>query len=168
MSTQSHVARASQRMGLNRLRNGCYRDAVQYFKKALQYNPDDSVLWHDLGCAYERLGNYEAAEKAVFKSLKNDNSSAQSWYRMARIYARVRRDIKNVLGCLSVAVSLNENLKNKARHDTAFQWLGFSPEFKKLIEAAPLYIQRTPQNTARLQHEILSTTGYEAPLADTK
>lgn len=66
--------------GLALLRAGQYAKAVDYFKNAVQANPNDAEAYQDLGDAYVKLGDNENARSAYQKCLDIDpnNGSARS------------------------------------------------------------------------------------------
>ena len=64
-------------------KKGDYNTAAEYYKKALEINPNFSDAWNNLGLVYMKLGNIEEAKKCneVVKSLKisqNSNVSAKN------------------------------------------------------------------------------------------
>ena len=62
------------------LRAGQYAKAVDYFKNAIQADPQDAEAYQDLGDAYTKLGDTENARAAYEKSLQIDpnNPAARS------------------------------------------------------------------------------------------
>jgi len=58
--------------GENLLRNELYEDALPFFQKAVEIDPNFAFAWDDLGICQRRLGNFDAALEAYNKSLALD------------------------------------------------------------------------------------------------
>jgi len=53
--------------------------AYQFFRRALQEQPDNKSLWCNLGRSYHEMGNYEEALKYFLKSAELDNSYSMAY-----------------------------------------------------------------------------------------
>ena len=62
-STNNNLALASQKSGeaYKFLLKGYYRDAIKLYDEAVQFNPNDSWIYHNRGTAYKTLGKYQQA-----------------------------------------------------------------------------------------------------------
>ena len=63
-------ARAYTNIGLGYLRQGAAQHAVEYFQKALQYQPSLPEIYHNLGLAYEQLGRRIEAIRAFREAVR--------------------------------------------------------------------------------------------------
>ncbi|MCL2191116.1 MAG: tetratricopeptide repeat protein [Treponema sp.] len=61
-------------------------DAIPLFRKALVMEPDNPLLWLNLGIAQQRTGNYEEAIDSFHRALRIDESLTEAWLSMGLIY----------------------------------------------------------------------------------
>jgi len=69
-------------------------DAYRYFVKAIKTDPELSFVWSNLGVAYSRNNQMDAAEQAFLQALsinrdKDDTSAMTVMSNMARLYTRI-------------------------------------------------------------------------------
>jgi Flp pilus assembly protein TadD len=80
-------------LGSKYLAEGNAGDAYRYFVKAVKLAPELSFAWSNLGVAYSRNNQVEAAEKAYLQALsigrgRDDTSAMSVMSNMAKLYAR--------------------------------------------------------------------------------
>jgi tetratricopeptide (TPR) repeat protein len=64
-------------------------DAVAYARRAIELVPNDREIWNTLGVAYYRLGNWEEARSALYRSMElSDEGDANDWFFLAMIHAK--------------------------------------------------------------------------------
>ena len=69
-SPRSTAARESSQMGLNALRNGWSKEAIEEFSKALEDNRYDAGTHLALGCAHIAVGDYDAASDSFTAAVR--------------------------------------------------------------------------------------------------
>ncbi|MBA7671143.1 hypothetical protein ES703_79294 [subsurface metagenome] len=94
--------------------------AVEAYLKAVQANPSFSRAFHNLGIAYEALGEWNKALEAYEESIRHAPDDPRSYFRLGKLYLRLNK--------LSLAV---ENLEETIRLDKRGT---VAPEAKRLLE----------------------------------
>jgi len=61
-------------------------DAIPLFRKALVMEPENPLLWLNLGIAQQRTGDYEEAVDSFHRALAIDNGLAEAWLSLGLIY----------------------------------------------------------------------------------
>ena len=64
-------------------RSGDYESAAAGFKKLLETNPNDALLWNDLAASYNELGKYDLALECtgkIFKEIGDRSQYAAAYY----------------------------------------------------------------------------------------
>ena len=61
-------------------------DAIPLFRKALIMEPENPLLWLNLGIAQQRTGDYEDAVESFNRALSIDGSLSEAWMSMGLIY----------------------------------------------------------------------------------
>jgi tetratricopeptide (TPR) repeat protein len=64
-------------------RSGDYESAAAGFKKLLETNPNDALLWNDLAASYNNLGKYDLALECtgkIFKEIRDRSQYAAAYY----------------------------------------------------------------------------------------
>ncbi|SMC18236.1 TPR repeat-containing protein [Desulfacinum hydrothermale DSM 13146] len=74
-------------------------ESLMWFREAVQENPDNPIGYYWLGCALERLGSREEAEKAYRKATELNPLHVKAMERLREIYRmqRRRRDLFLIL-----------------------------------------------------------------------
>jgi len=65
-------------------------DAIPLFIKALVMEPDNPLLWLNLGVAQQRIGSYDEAMDSFHKAIGIDDGLAEAWLSMGLIYYESR------------------------------------------------------------------------------
>jgi Flp pilus assembly protein TadD len=61
-------------------------EAIPLFRKALVMEPENPLLWLNLGIAQQRTGDYEEAADSFHRALGIDNGLAEAWLSLGLIY----------------------------------------------------------------------------------
>jgi tetratricopeptide (TPR) repeat protein len=67
-------------------------DAVKYARRAVDLWPNDGAIWNTLGVAYYRLGEWEEARSALYRSMElryGGEGDAFDWFFLAIIHAKL-------------------------------------------------------------------------------
>jgi Tfp pilus assembly protein PilF len=65
-------------------------DSVKYARKALELEPNDYYIWNTLGVAYFRLGAWDEALSALYRSMElHDEGDSNDWFFLAMIHDRL-------------------------------------------------------------------------------
>jgi tetratricopeptide (TPR) repeat protein len=65
---------------------GKYKEAVIFFQKSLELNPNDSNVWYNLGKSLEKLGQYDNAIKFIQSLQKNKSKNDEVLNQIGIIY----------------------------------------------------------------------------------
>jgi len=81
-------------LGSKYLAGGMGSDSYRYFVKAVKIDPELSFAWSNLGVAYSRNNQIEAAEKAYMQALainrgRDDTSAMSVMSNLAKLYKRI-------------------------------------------------------------------------------
>lgn len=81
-----------EKLSLSYAQNSDYEDAIYHRKQVLKFSPNDANAIFVIGTYYERLSDYEKAEKYVAKALKlQDVSLTKEYQRLGTIYNRQKK-----------------------------------------------------------------------------
>lgn len=70
------------------LRN--HADSAKYARRALELNPNEYRIWNTLGVAYFRLGDWDDALSALYRSMElHDEGDSWDWFFLAMIHERL-------------------------------------------------------------------------------
>ena len=61
-------------------------EAISLFQKALAVEPENPLLWLNLGIAQQKTGEYETALKSFINCIQIDNEMATAWGAIGLIY----------------------------------------------------------------------------------
>jgi tetratricopeptide (TPR) repeat protein len=61
-------------------------DAIPLFRKALIMEPENPLLWLNLGVAQQRTGNYDEAINSFSRAIVINDDLAEAWVSMGLIY----------------------------------------------------------------------------------
>jgi tetratricopeptide (TPR) repeat protein len=68
------------------------KDAVKYASRAVELDPNDGEIWNTLGVSYYRLGNWEEARSALYRSMdlrQRGEGDGFDWFFLAMIHAKL-------------------------------------------------------------------------------
>jgi tetratricopeptide (TPR) repeat protein len=67
-----------------------HEDAVKYARRSLEMEPKDGSTWNTLGVAYFRLGAWDDALSALYRSMElRDEGDSNDWFFLAMIHGRL-------------------------------------------------------------------------------
>ncbi len=72
--------------GIRKINQGSTEDAIVLLKKALKLSPENPEAVYYAGIAYSRNGNYKEAESLFLQTLQLDETSANAYFELGRIY----------------------------------------------------------------------------------
>ena len=106
---QSLVADARNGLGVLRIHQGRYEDAVAELMKAVEdiFNRDAYMAWGNLGWAHFHLGRYDKAADALVRSVKLHPRFCVGFYRLGATYVKLKQFDK-ADQALTSAVSVDE------------------------------------------------------------
>jgi len=58
---------------------GDYEQAIKYYKKALEFEPDFSYAWNNMGFCYGKLGNHTKSVEGHSKAVELDPENISAW-----------------------------------------------------------------------------------------
>ena len=61
-------------------------EAIPLFRKALIMEPENPLLWLNLGIAQQKTGDYEEALESFQRAVYNDDYMAEAWSSMGLLY----------------------------------------------------------------------------------
>jgi len=83
------LTNAWNNLGLLVAREGKTDEAIGYFQKALDKNPDYAVAWQNLGNAYRQKKDWESARKALDRAVELRPEDAEANYGLGMVYAQL-------------------------------------------------------------------------------
>jgi Tfp pilus assembly protein PilF len=89
---QSLAAEARNGLGVLRIHQGRYQEAVDVLLKAVEdlFNREAYMAWGNLGWAYFHLGNHQKASEALLRSVKLHPRFCVGYYRLGQTYSKMR------------------------------------------------------------------------------
>lgn len=94
--------------GLEASKEGDFKKAVNYYKKAVESDPEFAFAWDNLGLCYRKLGEYEKALEAYQRSLEIDSLGQMPMQNIAIVYTYMKDYPKAIEAYQRLAVH-NEN-----------------------------------------------------------
>ena len=91
ISTTTLMANTQKSLNFNQkgfelLENKEISDSIDYFKKAIELNPDLVVAYNNLGSAYYRLSKYDKAIENFKKVIDKESNYAKAYFNIAASY----------------------------------------------------------------------------------
>lgn len=121
--------------------HGQYAEALTYFKKAAEANPDDSDAWYGLGSCYVGLNRPEAAIAAYQRPIAHNPDNAQAHFILAMYYKAIEQYEQEVLSLLEVLRIDPANVRARFELALAYGALDRTREqietFKAILAARP-------------------------------
>ena len=91
--------------GLIYFRARDFEKALEYFNKAIEFNPKLYNAWSNIGATYSRLEDYEKANEALEKSLEINPKNYKAWNNLGSNYSRIENYPK-AIECLLKALEI--------------------------------------------------------------
>ncbi|MFT7470508.1 MAG: Flp pilus assembly protein TadD [Kiritimatiellia bacterium] len=116
-------------LGVEKLIDANYEEALIYFKNALFLDEDSSIAWNNIGSTYNRLGNKEFAEYAYRMAFSLDDNNATAINNLAKYY--------RLAGDLSLAAEYERAIERFNNKNPYYHFAQGSVSYKKgdLVEA---------------------------------
>ena len=130
-------ARTENERGLQYITNGQIAEAAQVFQVAYQADPTDVEIINNLGDAYQRLSNIQAAEPLLLRALVFAPGRSNAWANLGHTYAKQ--------GQQSAAVACYANAYRFSRNQDATRQL-----FQKWAEEEDGRVREAVQQTLQL------------------
>ncbi len=129
--------------GLFYMHNMDIDEAIRDFEEALKYGPDEWVIYNNIGCCYERLGDFRKAISYFEQALEHlgDKKSQLPYSNLADCYEALG-DYQKSIECYQ------ENLKNEPEDKTIFKELGFLYRYLGDYKQAIKYFEKDPDNNS--------------------
>jgi len=104
-------------------------DAITLFRRALVIEPENALIWLNLGIAQQHTGDYEEAKRSLYKALTIDYSLSEAWLSMGLIHYELN-EFELSEDCYKSAIE-NNNKDPKAWNNLGVLYFAE----KKFIEA---------------------------------
>lgn len=127
--------------GLFYMHNLDIEEAIRDFEEALKYGPDEWVIYNNLGCCYERIGDYEKAIAYFQQALEHlgDKKSQLPYNNLADCYLTLE-EYEKALECYE------KNLADNPDDKTLYKELGFLYRHMKDYKKAISYFEKDPKH----------------------
>ncbi len=127
--------------GLFYMHNMDIEEAIRDFEEALKYGPDEWVIYNNIGCCYERLGEFQKAISYFEQALEHlgDKKSQLPYGNLADCYEALG-DFEKAIECYQ------NNLKNEPDDKSIFKELGFLYRYLGDYKQAIKYFEKDPEN----------------------
>ena len=122
--------------GLALARLGEARAAVKAYNKALNIKPDDHAALNNKGLVLARLGDFDNAIAAFNQALRIKPYEHSPLYNKACVYGLRNKPYKAITW-LEKAIILNEDYREIAKIEPAFDSIRQNPDFQALIITTP-------------------------------
>ncbi|MDR2631149.1 MAG: tetratricopeptide repeat protein [Spirochaetaceae bacterium] len=118
-------------------------EAIFLFRKALIMEPENPLLWLNMGIAQQRTGDYEEALSSFQRALYIDDRLAEAWVSMGLIHYELEQ-FDSAEECYQAALQRDEQVPKTWNNLGVLYFVEGSYEearhcFEKAISLAPLY-----------------------------
>lgn len=118
-------------------------EAISLFQKALIMEPENPLLWLNLGIAQQRTGDYEEALSSFQRALCIDDNLAEAWVSMGLIHYELEQ-FDSAEECYQAALSRDKDVPKTWNNLGVLYFVEGSYEearhcFEKAISLVPLY-----------------------------
>lgn len=90
--TDSTFYKAYYNLGNIYLNDDKYNMAIEQYKMAGKYNPNNPYVFYNLGCAYLKVGDLKKAKSAFIRALEIKNTVADFHYNLAYTYKKLGKE----------------------------------------------------------------------------
>ena len=140
-SDKSQLTAELCRKGYSFSINGEDQKALQYFQKATETDPDDSLAWNGLGYCHAGLKNHDAAIAAYQQAIKTNPADETAYFNLANYYVELGRFTEAVDAYKSVIQIKPEMASAHFKLGLAYARLGLYEEgmqaFNSVIKLEP-------------------------------
>jgi tetratricopeptide (TPR) repeat protein len=120
-------------------------EAIPLFRKALIMEPENPLLWLNLGIAQQRTGDYEEAVGSFQRAVCIDNGLAEAWFSLGLIYYEMEQfDLAEE--CYHSALQRDENAPKTWNNLGVLYFVEGNFEearhcFEEAVSLSPLYYE---------------------------
>ena len=115
-----------------------FKEAIFYFKKAIEFNPGFTEAYYNLGITYEKLGKYKDSIEALERVIQLEPDHANAYYALGYAYYQLKKYNDAV-------AAFKQSIKIKPDNAFAHSKLGH------------VYILKGNEEAAREHYEVLKT-----------
>jgi tetratricopeptide (TPR) repeat protein len=120
-------------------------EAIPLFRKALIMEPENPLLWLNLGIAQQRTGNYEEAISSFHRAVCIEDGLAEAWVSLGLIYYELEQ-FELSEECYHSALTRNENAPKTWNNLGVLYFVEGSFEearhcFEEAVSLSPLYYE---------------------------
>lgn len=140
---------------------GLFREAIETYKAALDFNPYNSLLYYNLGCVLSRLGRYKEAIKAFQRAIDLDSENPRYYNNLGYVLLKLNRYEEAIEACQK-AIDLDP--KNPRYYNNLGSVLLKLNRYEEAIEAYQKAIYFNPKNPIyynNLGYAFLELNRYE-------
>ena len=94
-------------LGLTAFRMGRHEEALRYFRKVIEIEPDDAETLCLIGQTHDKLGNYTAAERSLRRSLELNPFDARTHYDLGNLFLKIEGKRKDAKRLFEQAIELD-------------------------------------------------------------
>ncbi len=116
-------------------RLGNTRKAIEYYKKAIDIDPNDEFIWHRIAENYRNLLNYEKIIECYENSIKIDPNIKFKWINLGEAYFNLNK-YKKAIECYQKALAIEEHHLEQIDLINAWEGLGNAHKELKNYEKA--------------------------------
>jgi len=114
------------------LLEGRYEDAIEFYNRAIQSNPEDFKSWCAKGAVLTKMQRFDEAIQAFNQALRINSDFADAWYEKARCYA-VQGNIESAVENLKRAIKINPQKREIAKTTSDFDGIHDNEWFQELM-----------------------------------
>ncbi len=145
---------------------GRHADAIDAFKKVVEFEPEYSNAWYYLAVSYELLEQYDESKPCYGKAIEIDNANIPAWNRLGLLYMLAYGNYEYAIKCFTTALrydGYNTDVLNNL--GIAYADIG---EYEKSIEVFKAGLNINPNNLDLLHNLFWSykSLGKEAEAYD--
>jgi len=95
-------------MGVAFFNSGNFNEAIKYYTKSIEINPNDATVWLNVGNAYNALSMYVESAKCYAKAVLINPSNAIAWYALGISFHKTHLyDL--AIKCYDQSLAINPN-----------------------------------------------------------